>query len=68
MEAPPTRALDVLIYCLVSAAMLSVVLLLAVWMYRRRKPLYGNVEVREELRHQVALCRYCISQVQFDPW
>ncbi|XP_043961035.1 activin receptor type-2B-like isoform X2 [Gambusia affinis] len=44
MEAPPTRALDVLIYCLVSAAMLSVVLLLAVWMYRRRKPLYGNVE------------------------
>ncbi|KAM4718110.1 activin receptor type-2B [Anableps anableps] len=50
MEAPPTSVdvLNVLIYCLAPATMLSVVLLIAVWMYQHRKPPYGHVDIRED--------------------
>ncbi|XP_015258517.1 PREDICTED: activin receptor type-2B [Cyprinodon variegatus] len=50
IKAPPSSVdvLNVLIYCLSPAAMLSVVLLIAVWMYRHRKPPYGHVDISED--------------------
>lgn len=49
IKAPPTSVgvLNVLIYCLLPVAMLCLVLLTAVWMYRHRKPPYGHVDIAE---------------------
>uniref|UniRef100_A0A3Q3A6D7 Serine/threonine-protein kinase receptor n=1 Tax=Kryptolebias marmoratus TaxID=37003 RepID=A0A3Q3A6D7_KRYMA len=50
VKAPPTSVgvLNVMIYCLLPVTMLSVVLLITVWMYRHRKPPYGQVDISED--------------------
>ncbi len=49
IKAPPLSigVLNVMIYCLLPIAMLSITLLTAVWMYRHRKPPYGHVDIAE---------------------
>ncbi|XP_068604402.1 activin receptor type-2B-like [Brachionichthys hirsutus] len=46
-KAPPP-SIAVIVYCLLPVAMLPVILLTAVWMYRHRKPPYGHVYVTED--------------------
>ncbi|KAF4087877.1 hypothetical protein AMELA_G00076300 [Ameiurus melas] len=50
IEPPPAALslLNVLVYSLLPITMLSMALLLAVWMYRHRKPPYGHVDINED--------------------
>uniref|UniRef100_A0A7N8Y757 Serine/threonine-protein kinase receptor n=1 Tax=Mastacembelus armatus TaxID=205130 RepID=A0A7N8Y757_9TELE len=48
---PPTRVpslLNVLVYSLLPLCVLSLALVLALWMYRHRKPPYGHVDLSED--------------------
>lgn len=47
---PPPRVpslLNVLVYSLLPLCVLSLALVLALWMYRHRKPPYGHVDLSE---------------------
>ncbi|XP_042201988.1 activin receptor type-2B-like [Callorhinchus milii] len=47
---PPTPSLlNIMVYALLPITGLSVILLLAFWMYRHRKPPYGHVDINEDL-------------------
>lgn len=48
-EPPPTAPtlLTVLAYSLLPIGGLSLIILLAFWMYRHRKPPYGHVDIHE---------------------
>lgn len=50
---PPPRVpslLNVLVYSLLPLCVLSLALVLALWMYRHRKPPYGHVDLSEVSR------------------
>lgn len=55
---PPPRVpsmLNVLVYSLLPLCVLSLALVLALWMYRHRKPPYGHVDL-SEVRPNTPVC------------